>query len=570
MGGFVRPPSFRWSVQGSTMPSYPTLHRLPLLLCAAATLAFAQERPAAGPAAPPAAPTAGARVKLSVDHFDFGLVAPGTTVEGQIVIESGGEAALSVSRIGVQCDCARLHLSTATRPNVPIDASDGGVTSLSLAPGEKATLDLRIDTTKLATGKFSKRCLIYSSDADHSPASIPFTVEIDKPKPAVAETKPPHPQREADGKQERPEPASDDEEHRPAPTPAPSSGPPGKIECDSYKHSFPEAFRGEKLHHAFILKNSGAGDLTLQEIRNSCSCSAAELHIHDKVLTQEEIKRSKLLGVLKPGETAELDVELKTADTSMPGHDLPITKLVRVFSNDPTMNPLILTLEAKLVTPFTLEPERMDFGKVKHGHSAKASVVLQGGKLGDFKVNAAHSPNEEFMKVAFEKVGGDDVTAPSYRIDAELLPSMQLGSYVNHIELLIDHERVKSISIPLQAVVEPNVSFVGNTKDGSERIDFGMLKGDEDVTIEVKIENTEPKVPYLPTSVSVDAKPSSDSLKSELVEIEKGVKYVVKLTVPKTLAKARFFQGSLTINADHPEVPVKRISFRGWFKREGQ
>ena len=81
-------------------------------------------------------------------------------------------------------------LSTATRPNVPIDATDGGATALSLAPGEKATLDLRVDTTKLAPGKFSKRCLIFTSDADHSPVSIPFTVEIDKPKAVVAEPKP--------------------------------------------------------------------------------------------------------------------------------------------------------------------------------------------------------------------------------------------------------------------------------------------------------------------------------------------------------------------------------------------
>lgn len=560
------------------MPSPQMLLRLPVLLCAASAFGLAQERPVQPPAAPAAAPVAapspapssGPRVKLSVDHFDFGVVTPGTTVEGKLVIESSGDASLSVSRIGVGCDCANLHLSTANRPNVPIDATDGGATSLSLAPGEKATLDMRIDTTKLAAGKFTKRCLIFSSDPDHSPASIPFTLEIEKPKPAVAETKPQRTKGDVDAKQERPEPASDDEERRPAPAPAPSSGPPGKIECDSYKHTFPEAFRGEKLHHTFKLKNSGAGDLTLQEIRNSCSCSAAELHIHDKVLTQEEIKRSKMLGVLKPGETADLEVELKTAETSTPGHDLPVTKLVRVFSNDPTLNPLILTIEAKVVTPFTLEPEKLDFGKVKHGHGATASAVLQGGKLGDFRINAAHSPNEEFMKVRFEKIGGDDVTVPSYRIDAELLPSMQLGSYVNHVELLIDHERVKSISIPLQATVEPNVTFVGNTKDGSDRVDFGMLKGDEDVTVEVKIENGEPKVPYLPTSVTVDAKPSSELLKAELVEIEKGIKYVVKLTVPKSLAKARFFQGSLTINADHPDVPMKKITFRGWFKREGQ
>lgn len=543
------------------------LRTFPLVLLAVSTFALAQERPAGPLVPPPAAPAPGARVKFSVDHFDFGVVTPGTTVEGKVVIESSGESALTVSRIGVPCDCARLQLSTASRPNVPIDTTDGGTTSLSLAPGEKATLDMRIDTTKLATGKFSKRCLIFSSDADHSPASIPFTLEIEKPKPAVTESKAPREKADGEG---RPEPASDDEERRPAPTPAPSSGPPGKIECDSYKHTFPEAFRGEKLRHTFTLKNAGTGDLTLQEIRNSCSCSAAELHIHDKVLSSDDIKRSKMLGVLKPGETAQLDIELKTGESSLPGHDLPMTKLVRVFSNDPTLNPLILTIEAKLVTPFTLEPERMDFGKVKHGHAAKASVVLQGGRLGDFKITDAHSPNTEIMKVSYEKIAGDDVTIPSYRIDAELLPGMQLGSYVNHIELFIDHERVKTISIPLQAIVEPNVSFVGNTKDGSDRIDFGMLKGDEDVTVEVKIENGEPKVPYVPTSVTIDAKPSSDALKSELVEIEKGMKYVVKLTVPKSLAKARFFQGSLTINADHPDVPSKKITFRGWFKREGQ
>jgi hypothetical protein len=562
----------------SSSHSLRSFRRLAVVLCAASTLALAQESPA-----PKSPPPAGPRAKLSVDHFDFGVVAPGTTVEGQIVIESNGDAALNLSRIGVQCECARLHLSTASRPNVPIDATDGGATALTLAPGEKATLDLRVDTTKLAPGKFAKRCLIFTSDADRSPLSVPFSLEVDKPKQIVADAKPAkkpgdgegkegRPGHEGrDGREERPEPASDDDEHRPAPQPEPSNGPPGKIEADSYKYSFPEAFRGEKLQHTFKIRNSGSGDLTLQEIRNSCSCSAASLHIHDKVLTQDEIKRSKQLGVLKPGETAEIDVELKTAETATPGHDLPMTKLVRVFTNDPTLNPLILTLEAKLVTPFTLEPEKMDFGKVKHGHSAKASALLKGGRLGDFTINAAHSPNTEIMSVAYEKISaGDDMTPPSYRIDAELLASAPLGSYVNHIELLIDHDRVKSISIPLQAVVEPNVAFVGNTKDGSDRIDFGMLKGDEDVTVEVKIENCEATVPYIPTAVTVDAKPTSDAMKTELVEVEKGMKYVVKLTIPKSLAKARFFQGSLTIAADHPDVPMKKITFRGWFKREGQ
>ena len=64
--------------------------------------------------------TAGPHVKLSIDKFDFGSVPPGTTVNGQIVIESVGDAALQVSRIGVQCECAsgRPPRRTCTKPSL--------------------------------------------------------------------------------------------------------------------------------------------------------------------------------------------------------------------------------------------------------------------------------------------------------------------------------------------------------------------------------------------------------------------------------------------------------------------
>ncbi len=514
----------------------------------------------------PAKPN-GPQIRVSVDQFNFGTVPPGTTVHGTLEIESVGTAALLVTRIGVQCECARLHLSMAGRPNIPIDADDAGRTELTLQPGEKATLAIRVDTTKLPAGTFTKRCLIFCSDPAKSPLSIPFSVDVEKPKPppAPAPTKTGGPK---PGEASGPAHADPDaeEERRPPPTPILTSGPPGKIEVDNYVHCFGETFRGEKLNHTFKLKNSGTGDLTLQEIRNSCSCAAATLKIGDKTLTQEEIKRSKNLGTLKPGETAELSVELKTASAAAPGHDLPIKKFVRVFSNDPTNFSLALSLEATMVTPFTLDPVELDLGRVKHGKEAAVTTTLGAGKLGDFKIVALKSPNEEFVKLTCTKVEG--AATLTWKIEAKLLSCAPLGAFNNRIELDIDHPRVKEISIPLRAVVEPDVKFVGNARDGSDRIDFGQLLGDQDATAELVITNGDPKVPYLLKTVTVDAKPSSDAFKTEIVEVEKGVKYVVRLVAPKSISKSRFFQGSLEVSAEHPDVPVKRVTFRGWFKQQ--
>jgi hypothetical protein len=558
------PPSSA-SIVSSPRSSRSALARpLAALLLAALAPAVAPRLAAQDGGAPAKAP--GPHVRLSVDRFEFGSVPPGTTVHGTLTIESTGDAALLLSRIGVQCECAKLHLSTAGRPNVPIDSDDSGRTDLTLAPGEKATLEIRVDTTKLAIGAFTKRCLIFCSDAEKSPLSVPFSLDVEKPKPPPA----PSPQSAGvkapeTGVAPRVDPNGEDEERRPPPTPVLTSGPPGKIEVDNYVHCFGETFRGEKLNHTFKLKNSGTGDLTIQEIRNSCSCTAAKLKIGDKTLTQEEIKRSKNLGTLKPGETADLEVELKTATAAAPGHDLPIKKFVRIFSNDPTNSSLALSLEATMVTPFTLDPVEIDFGRVKHGVEAVSNTLLGAGKLGDLKILAVKSPNEEFLQVKCEKVEG--TPTPTYRIEAKLLACAPLGAFNNRIELDIDHERVKEISIPMRAIVEPYVSFVGNSKDGSDRIDFGQLQGDQDVTAELVITNGDPKIPYVLKSVTVDAKPSSDAFKTEIVEAEKGVKYVVKLVAPKSLSKSRFFQGSLELSADHPDVPVKRITFRGWFKQ---
>jgi hypothetical protein len=534
---------------------------LGLLVLGPAPLALGpQEAPTAErrqDAPPPAEKRAGPSVHLTADHFDFGTVKAGTTVNGVLEIQNQGDALLSVTRIGVTCECAKLQLSTPRRPNVPIDHADQGKTDLAIGPGESATLKLTVDTAKLAPGLFEKRCLILCSDPTKSPLSVPFrlTIEARKTQEAAAPKKPVEVLDEEEA------------ERRPGPDIPPTSGPPPCIEADQYKAEFGEVYRGEKLFHTFKLKNTGEGDLVFYEVRSTCACAVAKFTIGDKSWSSDELATTKRIGSLKKGEEATLELELKTTKSMIPGKDVLISKALRVYTNDAQRNPLVLTLEARMTSPFEIEPASIEFGRVKKGAGATMSALIYSDQLKPFVVAGARPGDDQLLSVTATKItGDDDPRPPTWRIDATVAKSAPLGNYATHVDLQVDHPRVKEIVVPVTLWVEPNVSFTGNRADGADFLDFDIMDGQSDKTLELKIENGDPSLPYVPTSLKVEAKPSGDAFKAELVEIEKGMKYVVKLTAPKTLAKSTFFTGSIVLTSDHPDLAFKKVAFRGWFK----
>jgi hypothetical protein len=518
-----------------------------LLLAAlvAPGLAAQDGAPPAGTDPAPAKPN-GPQIRVSVDQFNFGSVPPGTTVHGTLEIESVGAAALLVSRIGVQCECARLHLSMAGRPNIPIDAEDAGRTDLTLQPGEKATLEIRVDTTKLPTGNFSKRCLVFCSDPAKSPLSIPFSVDVEKAKPAPAPAVQGAPKPGEAGGPAHADPDAE-EERRPPPTPILGSGPPGKIEVDNYVHCFGETFRGEKLDHTFMLKNSGTGDLTIQEIRNSCSCTAARLKIGDKTLTQEEIKRSKNLGTLKPGESAELSVELKTASAAAPGHDLPIKKFVRIFSNDPTN--------------FSLALARGDDGHPVHARPGRArprprEARRGGGLQRAARRRQARRPQDPRREVAQRGVRAGQVREGRGRPDADL-PHRGEAARVRAARRVQQPDRARHRPRAREGDLDPDARHRRAVRElrrqrerrlRPHRLRAAARRPGRDRGAR---DHQRRPVPYLLKTVTVDAKPSSDAFKTEIVEVEKGVKYVVSWSRPSR-SRSRASSGQHQVSAEHP------------------
>jgi len=507
----------------------------------------------------------GPQARFSVDRFDFGKVMAGTSPSGELSIENVGDAPLAIKRIGVTCECAKLQLSTPTRLNVPIDPADEGRVDLTLAAGGKATLKITVDTSKLAAGLFEKRLLIVCTDPKNGALSLPFKVEVEKPappaKPAEGDTmgaaRPP-----ADGAGAHPA-------GRDAAPVDPALAP--KLEVDSWAVDFGTVFRGEKLRKSFQLKNVGKSDLVINEIRNSCSCAASKLTIDGHVIEEQELKESKRLGVLSPGEEATLEVELKTATATTPGKEAELNKPVRIHTNDPATPVATVTLTATMISPFTVEPPRIDFGVVRKGAGAKRSAIVWSDQLGDFLVTGATSPNPELLKVSVSRVETEAGKPPTWRIDAEVSAAAALGAFASHVELQVAHDRVKEIVIPIGLSVEPNVQFIDNRPDTVELLDFGVMTAGEGKSIELTVENGDAAIPYVLHGAAIGTcRPSSEGFAVETVEVEKGMKYRVKITAPAELGKATYFQGDIVLTADHPDGPLKKLRIRGWYPSQAK
>lgn len=239
----------------------------------------------------------------------------------------------------------------------------------------------------------------------------------------------------------------------PAPAPAVPRVAGGKLTPSEVRFVAGEILRGETVAHTFTLTNTGTGDLTINEVRACCTCTAAAIKIGGKSLSPAETAACKQLGTLTPGEKAEVTFTLDTLDSGCGGKDGPISKSLNVYSTDASATPLALSIDGNLVTPYKVEPARLDLGPASPKECAKASCILSSDRLGEFKVLKATCPTEGLVKVTFARES--TVTAPSvaYDVDAELLSSARAGVYQSAVTLAIDHPRVKAIVVPISVTV---------------------------------------------------------------------------------------------------------------------
>ncbi|HET9227827.1 MAG TPA: DUF1573 domain-containing protein, partial [Thermoanaerobaculia bacterium] len=109
---------------------------------------------------------------------------------------------------------------------------------------------------------------------------------------------------------------------------------PPKIEIPTRRHDFGTVVQGERVEHAFEVRNRGGSDLLLEEVKVG------------GVLKVEGFDR-----VIPPGGSGRVRVSVNTGGVHGVGN-----LVVRVISNDPEAPETALGLDGRVVKPLEIEP----------------------------------------------------------------------------------------------------------------------------------------------------------------------------------------------------------------------
>jgi len=214
------------------------------------------------------------KIYAPIDHFDFGKVVEGQIVNHDFEIQNTGNAELNISDVHASCGC------TAAKP----EKSD-------LKPGEKTNINVSFNSSN-RIGEQEKYIYVISNDEQNSELKFLLKgIVIDKSVGLTKDVKAP------------------------------------KLVLLESQHDFGEVEEGKVVETYIGFKNDGQVDLTINDVKTSCGCTAA-------LLTSK---------TLKPGEKSNVRIDLDTSK-----REGKLTRTVTLFSNDPSEANRTITIYANI------------------------------------------------------------------------------------------------------------------------------------------------------------------------------------------------------------------------------
>lgn len=114
--------------------------------------------------------------------------------------------------------------------------------------------------------------------------------------------------------------------------------------------------QGEKVEHAFVLKNKGSAPLTIKNTRTSCGCTVANASS----------------SVIQPGKNTVIKASFDSSNFF--GN---VAKTISVETNDPKTPVFVLTLKGTIVEEITTSPRQVNLGTLKTGASKEVTIIIE-------------------------------------------------------------------------------------------------------------------------------------------------------------------------------------------------
>lgn len=330
-----------------------------------------------------------------------------------------------------------------------------------------------------------------------------------------------------------------------------------KIVVDAPTFEFGVMQRGSKMRHNFVIRNDGTAALRLVAGRPSCKCTAFEV-------TSESIPAG-----------GQAEIGLEWVAKSVPG---PFRQTAPVNTNDPTRPVVELVIEGTVIEPSGLEPSVFEFGEIRAGEPATASLIYYTTKEGEIDLTAEPPSREEIAglyDVSIEPVDASELPTPNAvdgrRVTLTSSAGLPVGPVMEWVKLRRGQNEDDEIEVPVAGRVVGDITLHGGKwNENAGVLNFGMVPSDEGAksrlllsakgehAADTRFEVLSVDPPELEVELGETVRRSDDVYHTYFtVEVPKGTRPMIHLNTPQG------DDGVIRIKTTHPKSPevVVRVRF---------
>ena len=311
-----------------------------------------------------------------------------------------------------------------------------------------------------------------------------------------------------------------------------AAGPKPVIDFPEKIRDFGVVARGEKIKAVFLVKNTGAAPLLINQIRPTCGCTVT----------------SPVPPPIPPGGDAKIEAEVATADFSG-----PMSKAVMIYSNDPDTPQVNLVIKFESRAFIEVLPRPLLRYTVLQGEASTQKVVLFPFDQSEFKVTGVEtgsSPYKVDFRELTDKERLPDRKGSQWEVAVTVPADAKTGLFTDKVLVKTTSAKAPEVVISVYASVQPMVQVV------PEQLNFGTVPGDAPVGRPVILVNNRQGSELQLTKVEVD----NPNFTVEQTAIQAGQRYQVIVTLKPGAPKGEQ-KALLKISTSDPvrkliEVPV--------------
>lgn len=288
----------------------------------------------------------------------------------------------------------------------------------------------------------------------------------------------------------------------------------------------------DKVNVTFTIRNEGDAELKITEVRPSCGCTVADFD-----------------PTIPPGGSGEVRASLDTTNLNGPN-----SKTLTVFTNDSDNPAITLTIKGE-VRPFIAAiPGYARFITVRNEAEGMVAQTLWSQDGNDFDVIGVDTP-EPFITATFRPAKDDEKSEQGkgrqWRVEIKLAADAPVGALRGYVTVKTNHPKQSAVKLPISGFVRPLLAVTPPVAD------FQEVEITAPLRTSMTVRNFASEEIHL---TSVES--SLPAVKAEIVPLEDGRRYQLKLEVSPEMAKGPF-TGRLMIKTDSPKEPQLEVEVKG-------